>query len=960
VRILAGAGIVAAVAAAFSLWLGARRRSGRVRLGYLWLAAAAALWCLGVITEQILATPVSGVTVGLTFSDFPELLAPPAAAIGVAMLAVARGGAAHDSWRALGQRVAAPPVIPRLADGYVLAASLFVIGWITMLGPDYARSGAGPGSFTVQLVHPLAGLVIVGLLLPMVGVAGWQAVPPFVAVLLATVSDALGVSARLSGAAPGPAQQAVLLAAFCVLGLTPWVARRAEPARPAADTVRSDTVRSDTVRSDTVRSDTAQLDTARSDIAPSGTAPSGTARSAAAAGEPPHRPPTTLAAPVSAAAAAVLVCLWGTAGAHGSPALVLTGSVAVIVLAARWVGVVTGLRPRPLAQLESVQRFRELADLTSDAVLVCGPGGVVRYASPAVRDYGYSTDSLSGTRLEDLVHPEDRPGSRRAVRAALSRPAGEPPERFGCRVRAADGTWRHVEATVSPYRAPSSATQLLITARDISDQVALRGQVAHLTFHDGLTGLPNRAYLEDQAATVLATAEAGQTGQADESEPAGAQAGVIFLDLDGFTAVNDSVGHRAGDLLLAQAGRRLRAAVAPSATVVRWGGDEFAVLIGESGGAQDIVDLAERLARSVAASPFRVADRDISLTASLGVAFAGAEPPSVVLRNADVAMARAKASGGGRVEIFATQMHEEVVHRLELTSDLQRAITDGQLVVQYQPVMDLATSRVNGAEALVRWWRGGTAVPPGDFLDVAEESGLIVPLGDWVLRQACAQAAQWARTVPGIGVSVNFSLRQVNAPGFPATVLAALEDTGLPATALTLEVAERVLVDASGPVVAHLAELRRAGVRLAIDDFGTGYASLANLRRLPVDIIKIDPSFVAGLGEDETLTLLTRTIVKLGRDLGISVVAEGIESSQQLGLLRDMGCGLGQGYLVAPPMSAIEMEPLITAVPAEPGGAAVPAAPGGATSPPLPPAAAGPGPQPEAVVSLSETELHGS
>jgi diguanylate cyclase (GGDEF)-like protein len=420
----------------------------------------------------------------------------------------------------------------------------------------------------------------------------------------------------------------------------------------------------------------------------------------------------------------------------------------------------------------------------------------------------------------------------------------------------------------------------------------------------------------------------------------GVQAGVVFLDLDGFTAVNDSIGHRGGDLLIAQAARRLRAAVPPHETVVRWGGDEFAVLVEGAAGAQEIVDLAERLARAVAAEPFGIAGRDISLTASVGVAFGGSDPPGVVLRNADVAMARAKDSGGGRVEVFAAQMHEDVVRRLELTSDLQRAISDGQLVVEYQPVVHLTTSQVTGAEALVRWWRGGAVVPPGEFLGVAEESGLIVPLGDWVLRQACRQAARWSRSGPGIGVSVNFSPRQVSAEHFPESVLAALSDAGLPPGALTLEVAERVLVEASGPVVAHLAELRRAGVRLAIDDFGTGYASLAYLRELTVDIIKIDPSFVAGLGEDETLSLLTRTIIQLGRDLGISVVAEGIESSQQLGMLRDMGCGLGQGYLVAAPMTAAEVESLIRNRAAQPGGGAVPA-----------------DPETEAIVSLSETQL---
>jgi diguanylate cyclase (GGDEF)-like protein/PAS domain S-box-containing protein len=874
------AGIAASGAAALILWLAARRRAGRARLAYLWLGGAAGFWCLGVIVQQALGAPLSGVAVGLTAGDLPPLLALLAAVAGVAALAAASGAKARDGWRAIGQRITPRSVITRLADGYVLAAVLFVVGWFTLFGPDYIGSGSGPGAFAVELLHPLAGLVAVGLLLPLVANAGRQAVPAFAAVLIVTVSDALGVSARLNGGEPGTAQQAVLVGGFCVLGLTPLLAgtRTGRPGRGARAV---------------------------------------------------HLPGSAAVAATAAAAAAVAMCVWALAEGHGAPALVLVASAAVFGLALRVVALVTG-RPAP-ASLEAGRRFRELAHLTTDVVVVCDLGGIVTYASPAVAEYGYMADDLVGTRLDELVHPEDRPASRRSVAAALGQPPGLP-GRFPCRVRAADGTWRHVETTVSPYRNPGGADQLLVTARDVSDQVALRRQVTHLTFHDGLTGLPNRAYLEERATAVLGRPAAGGS----------VTAGVIFLDLDGFTAVNDSVGHRAGDLLIAQAARRLRAAAPPHETVVRWGGDEFAVLAEEAAAAQEIVDLAERLTLSVAAEPFRVAGRDISLTASAGVAFAGSDPPGYVLRNADVAMALAKGSGGGRVEVFAAQMHEDVVRRLELTSDLQRAISGGQLVVQYQPVVELATSRVSGAEALVRWWRGGVAVPRGEFLGVAEESGLIVPLGDWVLRQACAQAARWSRSAAGLGVSVNFSPRQVSAEHFPQSVLAALEDTGLPPAALTLEVAERVLVEATGPVVEHLAELRRAGVRLAIDDFGTGYASLAYLRQLPVDIIKIDPSFVAGLGEDETLTLLTRTIVQLGRDLGIGVVAEGIESSRQLGMLSDMGCGLGQGYLVAPPMAAAEVESMIVNAAAQPGGG-------------IPPPA-----QAEPVVSVSETQLHRS
>jgi EAL domain-containing protein (putative c-di-GMP-specific phosphodiesterase class I) len=333
----------------------------------------------------------------------------------------------------------------------------------------------------------------------------------------------------------------------------------------------------------------------------------------------------------------------------------------------------------------------------------------------------------------------------------------------------------------------------------------------------------------------------------------------------------------------------------------------------------------------VAAEPFRVADQQIALTASVGVAFADADPkapenpkapespkipgnpggPGLVLRNADVAMSRAKEAGGDRVEIYAAHMHADVVRRLEIVSDLQRAIGNGELTVQYQPIVDLATSRVTGAEALVRWWRGDTAVPPREFLGAAEESGLIVPLGEWVLREACAQGAAWRRSSWDVGVSVNLSARQITAPAFVSQVAAVLAENGLAPQALTVEVSERILLEEDGLIIDRLAELHRLGVKLAIDDFGTGYASLAYLRRLPLDIIKIDPSFVAGLGHDDTLTLLTRTVVQVGRDLGLQVIAEGIEQPRQLAALREMGCGYGQGFLVARPMAAPGVEALI-------------------------------------------------
>jgi EAL domain-containing protein (putative c-di-GMP-specific phosphodiesterase class I) len=305
-----------------------------------------------------------------------------------------------------------------------------------------------------------------------------------------------------------------------------------------------------------------------------------------------------------------------------------------------------------------------------------------------------------------------------------------------------------------------------------------------------------------------------------------------------------------------------------------------------------------------------VADRELTITASLGVAFAGSDVAEHLLRNADLAMARAKEAGGGRVEVFAAHMHADVIRRLELATDLRQAIANGGLDLEYQPLVELTTSRIAGVEALVRWNRGGEAIPPAEFLSIAEDSGLIVTLGDWVMREACTRVAQWRESGWPVGLSVNVSLRQVSATRFAESVLAALEETGLPSSALTLEVTERVLIETATPMIDELTRLRQLGVRLAIDDFGTGYASLAYLRELPVDIIKIDPSFVAGLGTDGTLSMLTRTIVQVGHDLGIEIVAEGIERPEQLELLRAMGCGLGQGFLVARPMTVQSIETL--------------------------------------------------
>jgi diguanylate cyclase (GGDEF)-like protein/PAS domain S-box-containing protein len=849
-------GALAAAAAAALLWHGSSRYEPSVKRGYRWLAVAAALWGSGLIAQDALGTPLAGAAVPLTLADLLSLLALPPLVLGVATLTAAGQDPGPPATGRLGGGLA------RLADGCLLGAALFIIGWLALFASDYTRAGVGAGAFAADLLRPLADLTALGIVLAFAVRAGWRGLLPGLALLTVAVGDALAVSAQVSASPVGAWPLLAWITGLCLLGAAVLV----QPDRP--DQVGFAGWR------------LGQVSWAGSALA------------------------TVVAAAAVATAAAVTIG-WALAGGSSTePVLTLTVAVAVLVLVLQVAVLVRRASAVSAFLTESGRQLRELADRTSDVVLVCELDGVICYASLGVAEFGYAAGNLAGQSLFELVHPEDRTASGQLAAAAASSDgrAG----RYSCRIRSADGTWRHVESTISRYREAGAPDRLLVTVRDLTDEVALRRQVTHLTFHDGLTGLPNRAYLEERAKGVLSGAAraARQVGQP------GAEAGAIFLDLDGFTAVNDSVGHGAGDLLLAQAARRMRASVPPQDTVARWGGDEFAILIESGATVQEIVDIAERLAGAIAAEPFQVADRDISLTASIGVALASGDHSGHLLRNADVAMSRAKDSGGGRVEVFASHMHADVMRRLELASDLRLAITREQLAVEYQPVVELAGSQVTAVEALVRWTRGQDQVRPAEFLGVAEYSGLIVPLGYWVLREACRQAAAWRASGWNIGVSVNFSLRQVSAAAFAESVLAAVEDSGLAPEALTLEVSERVLIEAAEPMVAGLAELRRRGIRLAIDDFGTGYASLAYLRRLAVDVIKIDPSFVAGLGNDATLAMLTRTIIQVGNDMGIEVVAEGIERPEQLELLRAMGCSLGQGYLVARPMTARAIEAL--------------------------------------------------
>ena len=432
-------------------------------------------------------------------------------------------------------------------------------------------------------------------------------------------------------------------------------------------------------------------------------------------------------------------------------------------------------------------------------------------------------------------------------------------------------------------------------------------ELSHQALHDTLTGLPNRALVLDRAEQLLGRV----------ARDAGMLAGVLFIDIDDFKAVNDNLGHAAGDLLLATVAQRLRGAVRAGDTIGRLGGDEFVVLSELSGGEATLEALADRLT-DILREPVRLGDgaKAISVTVSIGVAVGRYASPDALLRDADLALYTAKAAGKDRHVLYDARMHE--AHgRPALEADLSAAVHAGQLFLDYQPICSLPSCEIVGVEALVRWrhpQRG--IVAPGEFIPLAEESGLIVPIGRWVLSEACGQAAAWAQAGLRIGVSVNVSARQVGQHGFTADVQRALQESAIEPSCLTLEITETAIMRNARAAREQLEQVKALGVRIAIDDFGTGYASLSSLQSLPVDILKIDRSFVAALGAGWSRELhkaneLLHAILGVGQALSLSVVAEGIEDQDQLRCLEAMGSEMGQGYLLGRPSSPERIESLL-------------------------------------------------
>ena len=549
--------------------------------------------------------------------------------------------------------------------------------------------------------------------------------------------------------------------------------------------------------------------------------------------------------------------------------------------------------------------FRSLVQGSSDVIMIADPGGTLRYVSPAAAGvYGRPAEEIVGTRLPDMVHPDDLGHVMWEVQRYLAQsPDEEPTARIECRVRSGAGEWLDVESTVNRYR-----DGLIFNCRDVSERVRLQAQLEHNAFHDTLTDLPNRALFLDRGRAALSRQDAV------------GHVAVLFLDLDGFKAVNDNAGHQAGDELLVQAARRLQESVRAADTVARLGGDEFAVLL--VGGLDDVKagEVAERL-RCALSSPYWIGGEELTVAASIGVAFA--EPgvtPAKLLRNADLAMYQAKKNGKDRVAVYTPELRSDLHRRTELDARLRVAVREGQFALVHQPVVDLETGAVAGLAVQARWRAAqGLLLTPAEFMHAAEGGDRAARFARWMVEQALLQAAERRDRLPAsvgrLPVSVRLSAQRLTVPGMYGTVEAILRRTGLPASTLILEIVGGEAVEGRSQhfedLVRQLNELRRLGVTLALDGLGGASAPLSGLRRLPVDMIKLERGLVDGVTESAFLRTLATSVLRLGRELGLVTVAEGVDHPAQAALLRELGCRHGQGLLFSGPVEQRYLDDLL-------------------------------------------------
>ncbi|WP_406737747.1 MULTISPECIES: putative bifunctional diguanylate cyclase/phosphodiesterase [unclassified Streptomyces] len=831
-----------------------------------------------------------------SLADFAFLCFAPPAIVG--LLVLAKRPVTRAGWVCLG------------LDSWLIGGSLLTLSWSLALAhaARTAQSGA-PGSVpraALSLAYPLLDIALVSMVLVLHfrrSETNRSAVNTAIAALALTVlSDALFTSPLLSAEyQSGQLLDAGWFAGSLLLAYAPWGARRLHPGPEPAARPRVDRAHSRPI---------------------TGSLPALT--------------------PYLAAAVCTLGILYNVVdGRKVDRMVVFTGCTVVLALVIRQgIMLLDNIAlTQELAQKEN--HFRSLVQGSSDVIMIAAPTGTLRYVSPAAAGvYGREAEELVGTELATLIHPDDLGRVVHEVRRFLAAPpTKEPTTRIECRFKSGGGEWLNVESTVNRHQGG-----LILNSRDVTERVRLQAQLQHSAEHDPLTDLPNRALFTRRVRQALTGRRAGDHSTA-----------VLFIDLDGFKAVNDTIGHQAGDELLVEAARRLQDSVRAGDTAARLGGDEFAALILGDGNRDpsareyQVREIADRL-RTTLSQPYRIGGSEVRVAASIGAAFA--DPgitPSDLMRNADLAMYRAKAGGKDRVEMYAPQMQAEVVRKAELAGRLRTALHEGEFALLHQPVVSLATGEVSAVAAQARWRSAqGILFTPAEFLRVAEyseggtgggggsgaaghDASRTAELGRWLLEEAVEQAADRYRAGHDVPVAVRMTAQRLLDRSMPlGSVEALLTRHGLPSGALVLELAvsdPRVPFD---DLERRLAALHRLGVGIALDGFGSGYAAISALRRLPVDMLKLDRGLVEGVVESARLHKITAGLLRIANDLGMRSVADGVDLPEQVLALRAMGCTHGQGMAFSGPLDEYRLRrALVRGTFPVPGGAAHPALAGG-------------------------------
>ncbi|MFD9335605.1 putative bifunctional diguanylate cyclase/phosphodiesterase [Streptomyces sp. NPDC060028] len=876
----------AALLAAASCYRYARTHANRDRLAWLLFALSSLMSACGnavwgwyeVVIHKEMPNPSPAQFFFLCF-------APPAI---VGLLVLAKRPVTRAGWVCLA------------LDSWLIAGSLLTLSWSLALAKAARSHSAGsvPGA-ALELAYPLLDIALVSMVLVLHfrrSATNRSAVNTAIAALALTVlCDAIFTSPLLKESyRSGELLDAGWFAGSLLLAYAPWGARRIGSPPEFADPVRGP--------------------------------------------RPVSRPiARSLPAltPYLAAAVCTLGILYNVIESRSvDKVVVVTGCTVVLALVIRQgIMLLDNIAlTQELAQKEN--HFRSLVQGSSDVIMIAAPTGMLRYVSPAAAGvYGREAEELVGTELATLIHPDDLGRVVHEVRRFLAAPpAEEPTTRIECRFKSGGGEWLNVESTVNRHQGG-----LILNSRDVTERVRLQAQLQHSAEHDPLTDLPNRALFTRRVRQALAGRRAGDHNTA-----------VLFIDLDGFKAVNDTIGHQAGDELLIEAARRLQDSVRAGDTAARLGGDEFAALI-VGDGSRDrsareylVREIADRL-RTTLSQPYRIAGSEVRVAASIGAAFA--DPgitPSDLMRNADLAMYRAKAAGKDRVEMYAPQMQAEVVRKAELAGRLRTALHEGEFALLHQPVVSLATGEVSAVAAQARWRSAqGILFTPAEFLRVAEcgegahsagpDASRAAELGRWLLEEAVEQAAERHRAGHDVPVAVRMTAQRLLDRAVPlGSVEALLTRHGLHSGALVLELAvsdPRVPFD---DLERRLTALHRIGIGIALDGFGSGYAAIGALRRLPVDVLKLDRGLVEGVVESARLHKITAGLLRIANDLGMQSVADGVDLPEQVMALRAMGCTHGQGMAFSGPLDEYRLRrALVRGTFPVPGGAVQPALAGG-------------------------------